>query len=158
MKTLKELAFSIATFGVIGQWLTRSLVASAIAIPASLIFKGLYIIHSPTTIVLASMLIILGIFLIQLAVWQAPEKTPTIVLDKFMGAIIVLAYIPFTIKFAVVGYMLFHIFNVFFPFIVWKMYGRSMHNLPGAMGIVASDFFAGVFANLVLQSAIWLVS
>jgi phosphatidylglycerophosphatase A len=158
MKTLKEMAFDIASFGVIGQWLSRGLIASALALPASLIFKGLYTIHPQTTIVFAVTLAILGVFIIQLAIWQSPEKTPMIVLDKFMGTTLVMAYIPFTTKFAVVGYMLFHIFNVVLPFIIWKMYSRSLHNLPGALGIIASDFFAGIFANLVLQSAIWLVS
>jgi len=100
----------------------------------------------------------LCLIIIQMAYIHSYESTNMIVLDKFVGMMLALAQIPMTFKLVASAYLLFHLFNILTPFLVWKFYGKNMHNLPGAFGIIASDICAGLAVNMLLRFMLWVTN
>ena len=71
-----------------------------------------------------------------------------IVVDEVVGQWISLAGLPLTPLTLVAGFLLFRVFDVLKPFPA----GRSQ-SLPGGLGIMTDDLFAGLWAQLVLRVA-----
>ena len=75
-----------------------------------------------------------------------------IVMDEVVGMLITLAFIPVSITGALIGFLLFRIFDVIKPFPADRL--EKFH---GGFGIMADDAMAGVYANLSLRALIWLL-
>jgi phosphatidylglycerophosphatase A len=73
-----------------------------------------------------------------------------IVLDEYIGLLITFWGIPFTIKWGIVGFFLFRIFDI------TKIGLSSFEKLPLGYGIVMDDVAAGIVSNLVLQLCMYL--
>jgi phosphatidylglycerophosphatase A len=89
-----------------------------------------------------------------LVVWGAwaykrihdPDTDPQyIVLDEVCGIFITFLLIPMTWTTAILGFILFRLFDIFKPFPV-----RSLERIPGYWGIMADDFGAGFYAWVIL--------
>jgi phosphatidylglycerophosphatase A len=74
-----------------------------------------------------------------------------IVMDEVVGMLITLAFIPVGITGALVGFVLFRIFDVIKPFPAGRF-----ERLHGGLGVMADDAMAAVYANLVLRGLMWL--
>ena len=106
--------------------------------------------------------IILILLIIGLAIRVAGEaekilgrKDPgAIVIDEIAGMAVTLVAIPFTLQTAVAGFFLFRFFDIVKPPPI-RTIDKKVH---GGVGIVMDDVIAGVFANLVLRGAIWLIN
>lgn len=72
-----------------------------------------------------------------------------IVIDEFIGYFITMFLLPFRVKYIIIGFILFRIFDIIKPYPI-----RSLQNLPGGLGIVADDFVAGIYSNILIQLAI----
>ena len=72
-----------------------------------------------------------------------------IVIDEFLGQWVALYLIPFSWWAPVAAFFLFRFFDIVKPFPA----GRSQR-LPGGLGIVLDDVFAGIYSNLALQVVI----
>ncbi len=72
-----------------------------------------------------------------------------IVIDEVMGVILALAFLPFTWKTAVAGFVLFRLFDIWKPFPISRL-----QDLPRGWGVMMDDVGAGILANLVLQIAV----
>jgi len=109
-----------------------------------------------------SVSILLILALIVVAVWIAGKaekmlgkKDPgCIVIDEIAGMTVTLLAIPFTLQNAIAGFLLFRFFDVLKPPPISTI-DKKVH---GGVGIVLDDVIAGVFANLVLRTGIWLLS
>jgi phosphatidylglycerophosphatase A len=74
-----------------------------------------------------------------------------IVWDEFVGYWITMLMVPFSIQWAIVGFLLFRFFDILKPYpISWL--DKKVH---GGFGIMIDDIVAGVFAGLVLQTLIY---
>ena len=74
-----------------------------------------------------------------------------IVWDEFVGYWITMLMVPFSIQWAVVGFILFRFFDILKPYpISWL--DKKVH---GGFGIMIDDIVAGIFAGLVLQTLIY---
>ena len=73
-----------------------------------------------------------------------------VVIDEVVGMLITLAFIPVGISGALIGFVLFRIFDV------WKPYpaGR-FERLHGGLGVMADDAMAAVYANITLRGVLW---
>jgi phosphatidylglycerophosphatase A len=83
------------------------------------------------------------------------QKDPgMIVIDEIAGFQLALFMITPTLWHVVGGYVLFRIFDIV------KVFPANICDakLPGGYGIVADDIVAGIYANIVLQLAIRLIS
>jgi phosphatidylglycerophosphatase A len=75
-----------------------------------------------------------------------------IVIDEVVGMLITLAFIPVGWTGALVGFVLFRIFDVIKPYPAGRF-----ELLHGGLGVMADDAMAAVYANLSLRLLIWLL-
>jgi len=69
-----------------------------------------------------------------------------IVLDEVVGMLMTLAFIPVGLSGALVGFVLFRIFDVIKPFPA-----RRFEALHGGLGVMADDAMAAIYANVSLR-------
>lgn len=69
-----------------------------------------------------------------------------VVVDEIAGMCITLLFIPFSIKYIFIGFILFRFFDIVKP-----LYIRRLEALKGGWGVMADDVLAGIYSNLVLQ-------
>jgi len=70
-----------------------------------------------------------------------------IVIDEMMGFLITMLWVPKTIRFIIIGFLLFRFFDILKPFPIRRLERR----LKGGFGVVWDDVMAGVYANVILQ-------
>jgi phosphatidylglycerophosphatase A len=69
-----------------------------------------------------------------------------VVIDEVVGMLITLAFIPVTVTGAIVGFLLFRVFDVIKPFPAGRL--EALH---GGFGVMADDAMAAIYANLSLR-------
>ena len=74
-----------------------------------------------------------------------------IVLDEVVGMLITLAFIPVGITGALIGFLLFRLFDVIKPYPAGRL--ESLH---GGLGVMADDAMAAIYANIVLRIILYL--
>ena len=75
-----------------------------------------------------------------------------VVIDEVLGMLITLAFMPVTLSTALVGFVLFRIFDVIKPFPAGRF-----ERLHGGLGVMADDAMAAVYANLALRAVVYLL-
>jgi phosphatidylglycerophosphatase A len=70
-----------------------------------------------------------------------------VVIDEVMGMLVTLFMNPVGWRGAMVGFLIFRAFDVIKPYPADRL-----ERLPGGMGIMADDFMAAVYSNLVLRA------
>jgi phosphatidylglycerophosphatase A len=73
-----------------------------------------------------------------------------IVIDEVVGMLITLAFIPVGPSGALLGFVLFRIFDVVKPYPAGRL-----ERLHGGLGVMADDAMAAIYANLTLRVALW---
>jgi len=106
------------------------------------------------------------IFLFAVGVWSANaaerhfggvDPAP-VILDEVVGMLITLAFLPVNITGAVVGFLLFRLFDVVKP---WP--ANRLEAVHGGLGVMADDAMAGVYGNVAMRLLVvalpagWLV-
>ena len=106
------------------------------------------------------------VILFLIGVWSGTEAEhhfggidpAPVVMDEVVGMLITLAFLPVTWVGALVGFLVFRLFDVVKP---WP--AARFERLPGGLGVMADDGMAAVYANLVMHGLIaltpagWLV-
>lgn len=81
------------------------------------------------------------------------EKDPhAVVIDEVVGYLVATAFLPLNWFYPLAALVLFRVFDVWKP---WFIHGSQ--KLPGGWGIMLDDWFAGLFANLLLQGWHWFL-
>ena len=117
----------------------------------TLIGIPLYLILYPQGIkiyiIFTTLFIILGIEISSLAETIFDEHdSPKIIIDEIAGFLVTMLFIPLNIKFILLGFILFRIFDI------WKPVPIShLQKFPGGIGIMADDILAGIYSNIILQ-------
>lgn len=75
-----------------------------------------------------------------------------VVIDEVLGMLMTLAFIHVGLTAALAGFVLFRVFDVIKPFPA-----NRLEKLHGGLGVMADDAMAGVYANLALRLAMWLL-
>jgi len=75
-----------------------------------------------------------------------------VVIDEVVGMLITLAFIPVGWSAAVVGFLLFRVFDIIKPYPAGRF-----EQLHGGLGVMADDAMAAVYANLSLRLLMWLL-
>lgn len=75
-----------------------------------------------------------------------------IVIDEVVGMLITLAFIPVGLSGALLGFVLFRIFDVIKPYPAARF-----ERLHGGLGVMADDAMAAVYANVTLRLVLWAV-
>jgi phosphatidylglycerophosphatase A len=102
--------------------------------------------------------IILTLLVIALGIWSGNMVEPIwgkdhgrVVIDEVAGMFISLLFVPVTIPYIIIAFILFRFFDILKPLFI-----KQMEKLPGGWGVMMDDILAGVYANIVLQLIIWL--
>jgi phosphatidylglycerophosphatase A len=74
-----------------------------------------------------------------------------IVLDEVVGMLMTLAFIPVGMTGALIGFLLFRLFDVLKPFPAGRF-----EKLHGGFGVMADDAMAAIYANLALRLVLWV--
>jgi phosphatidylglycerophosphatase A len=74
-----------------------------------------------------------------------------VVIDEVAGMLITLAFIPVSLSGALIGFVLFRVFDVIKPYPAGRL-----ERLHGGLGVMADDVMAAVYANLSLRLVAWL--
>jgi phosphatidylglycerophosphatase A len=78
------------------------------------------------------------------------KKDPScVVIDEVCGMLITMLFVPYDIRFVVLGFFLFRLLDTIKPFPA-----NGLQKLRGSAGVMIDDIVAGMYANLVLQ-VVW---
>ena len=81
------------------------------------------------------------------------KDSPSIVIDEIAGFLTTMFMVPSGWFFIVSGFLLFRVFDILKP---WPL--RRLEALHGGPGVMLDDVGAGVYTNIVLQIAAFLIS
>ena len=70
-----------------------------------------------------------------------------IVIDEVIGFLITMLWVPKTLSFVIIGFLLFRFFDILKPFPI----RRLEKGFKGGFGVVLDDIVAGVYANIILR-------
>jgi phosphatidylglycerophosphatase A len=83
--------------------------------------------------------------------FQLTDPGP-VVIDEVLGMLVTLAFLPVNATGAIVGFFVFRIFDIIKPFPA-----RQMESLHGGLGVMADDFMAGVWGQIVMRVLVWML-
>ncbi|MBN1498750.1 MAG: phosphatidylglycerophosphatase A [Spirochaetes bacterium] len=73
------------------------------------------------------------------------EKDPQkVVIDEFFGLWITFVFVPFSFKVALIGFVLFRIFDICKPFPI-----NYLQRIKGGLGIMIDDLLAGLYVRII---------
>jgi len=75
-----------------------------------------------------------------------------VVIDEVLGQLVTLAFIPVGWRAALIGFVLFRIYDVIKPYPA-----NRLEKFHGGLGIMSDDAAAGVYANITLRVLMWLL-
>jgi len=121
--------------------------ATAFTVLPYLLLRGNMLLYLAVTV----FLFFAGVFASTEAEQLLGKKDPhKVVIDEFVGYLVTMAFIPFGIPYIIAGFFFFRLFDI------WKPYPiRGLQALPGGWGIMIDDVLAGVYANVLLQIAVY---
>jgi phosphatidylglycerophosphatase A len=74
-----------------------------------------------------------------------------VVIDEVLGMLITLFLVPVSLSGAIIGLLLFRVFDIVKPFPAGRL-----ERLHGGFGVMSDDAMAGIYANLLLRAVWWL--
>jgi len=107
---------------------------------------------------LQSVMIILVFILFAVGIASAAEKIlkqkdpGQIVIDEIAGLLVTFAGLPFNLKTALAGFIIFRLLDILKPFPIRILDKR----MGGGSGVVLDDVVAGIYGNLVLRLVIYI--
>ena len=123
---------------------------SQIGLPLGFILSGIAL---PAAILCLALFILLAVWIADAAEKILKQNDPgCIVIDEIAGMMVTLIGLPFNLSTAVIGFILFRILDILKPFPIRSLDKR----LSGGLGVVADDVVAGIIANLLLRSLLYL--
>lgn len=134
-------------------------IASLLAFPAIFAIKALYWLDHQS----ASIVVVTAIFLLMIIVQVAlntpgEEDSSMIVVDRVVGMSIAFMYVPFSVKFLVIGFLLFHFFYYVFPLIIQSAWKIDVGALPGVLAVSVSSMVSGLVVQLFFRILTWLIN
>ena len=118
------------TWGSLGALFVWSL------IPESLLFRFILLVIT----------LIIGFIACEFSLQQIDDPDPSyIVIDEVVGLWIALLFVPKTIFFFLLGFVLFRLFDILKPFFIY-----SVQFFKGSLGVMLDDIVAGFFVMLIL--------
>ena len=118
------------TWGSLGALFVWSL------IPESLLFRSILLVIT----------LIIGFIACEFSLEQIDDPDPSyIVIDEVVGLWIALLFVPKTIFFFLLGFVLFRLFDILKPSFIY-----SVQFSMGSLGVMLDDIVAGFFAMLIL--------
>jgi phosphatidylglycerophosphatase A len=140
---LDHITLALATLGGIGFLPALGGTCGSLAgLLVFIVFNNSIFYHLLTLLVLITSFPLSG----RAEVLFQEKDSKKIIIDDFLGMLLTFLFIPRSLLFVTLGFILFRAFDFF------KVYpANKIERLPGGWGIVGDDLIAGVYANLILQ-------
>ncbi len=108
-------------------------------------------VHGPAQVVLFLVVLLAGVLVSNRleAIWG--KDSGKIVIDEVAGMCCTLLFVPHTWPYALAGLALFRFFDIAKPLFI-----SAAEKLPGGWGVMTDDVVAGIYANVLLQLAVWI--
>jgi len=105
------------------------------------------IISSSTLMGLIVVIFVLGVYVSSVTEIHINKNDPSsVVIDEWVGQWIALLYLPQSVLWGLIGFMLFRLFDI------WKPYPiKKFDDLHGGWGIMMDDVLAGIFSLIIVQ-------
>jgi phosphatidylglycerophosphatase A len=148
----KRLAVLLATVSYVGHFpIAPGTAGSAAALP---LFFLLRMTGSPAVeVIVILVLLAAGCWAGSVAETHYARTDPGyVVLDEVVGMLVTLLFVPVSFTGAIVGFLLFRLFDIVKPFPA-----RQCERLHGGVGIMADDVVAGIYGNLALRAILYLL-
>jgi phosphatidylglycerophosphatase A len=109
---------------------------------------AIYFISPATEILISSIIFIFftGVYISYKIEKEKGHDAQIIVIDEFAGQCISLLFLPDTVLFLFLAFVLFRFFDILKPFPINKS-----QSLPGGWGVMTDDVIAGLYSNLILH-------
>lgn len=146
---MKKLAELLATFFYVGCFpVAPGSLGTLAGLGLCVVLEEARVIYVLTFLVLT----VLGVWSAEVVEQDCQQKDPgCVVIDEVAGIMVTFFLIPLSVPVLCVGYFLFRAFDMF------KVYpANRIEAAGGGIGIMADDLIAGLYANLVLQTALFL--
>lgn len=112
------------------------------------LFLGLSQLGIMSYMALTAATVVLAVMVCELAApYFEKQDSPHIVIDEIAGFLVTMTWLPVTWQSVLAGFLLFRILDAVKPGPI----GFLDRKVKGAVGVVADDIAAGIFANLILQ-------
>jgi phosphatidylglycerophosphatase A len=119
-----------------------------------LIQSGIKNTSPPLYIVITLLLCIVGTWSAGKAeIILARKDSPSIVIDEIAGFLIAMFMVPAGWGYVAAGFVLFRLFDIAKP---WPLH--SLQAVHGGLGIMIDDIGAGIYTNILLQLAAFLLA
>ncbi len=150
MKT--RLAVLLATVGYVGHFpIAPGTAGSAAALPLFFLVRMAGSPALEVTVILV--LLAAGCWAGSVAEAHYARTDPGyVVLDEVVGMLVTLLLVPVSATGALVGFLLFRVFDIIKPFPA-----RQCERLHGGVGIMTDDVVAGIYGNLALRAILYLL-
>jgi phosphatidylglycerophosphatase A len=150
---MMRLALFICTFGYVGY---APVAPGTVGSLAGLVVYGLLRLAQAPPLI--ELVVIVALFVA--GVWSGTQAERHFggtdpgpgVIDEVVGMLVTLWLLPATWTVAVLGFLIFRVFDVIKP---WPA-GR-LESLHGGLGMMADDVMAAIYANLALRVLVFLV-
>lgn len=154
---IKEWCLKVASLGNIGHLPFGAQVAALAAFPV-LVILGWLLAVSPFIFYLTVGLIV---SVVLVAVYGAllcecDHHPGIIVLNNFLGILVACMFIPLTIKFAAIGFLLFYLVKFTVPLVIKAVFKIELERWPIFLQLIGIDFVAGLLVNIFLQFVWWM--
>ena len=127
---LGKLPKAPGTWGSLGALFVWSL------IPEALLFRFILLVIT----------LIMGFIACEFSLQQIDDPDPSyIVIDEVIGLWIALLFVPKTIFFFLLGFVLFRLFDILKPSFIY-----SVQFFKGSLGVMLDDIFAGLLVMVIL--------
>ncbi len=156
IEKLQHWCLDLATLGRVGYWPSGSFVASLLAFVLLCVGRLVYLASPTAMYVLVAITIVVFLLAMQLGLSVHTDQGPRIVLDRTLGTMLAFAGIAFSFEYwrlIIFGLLLFHLFNLLLSYVRFRSV-EALENLPGVIGLVASEVLAGLLVNLILRLGI----
>lgn len=149
---MTRLAVFVATFAYGGLF---PIAPGTVGSVAGLLVYGL-LVQLGGGVVLESVVIVavfgLGVWAAAAAERHFGSTDPgPVVIDEVLGMLITLFLVPVNVSGAIIGLLLFRVFDIVKPFPAGRL-----ERLHGGFGVMSDDAMAGIYANLLLRAVWWL--
>ncbi|MBI9075392.1 MAG: phosphatidylglycerophosphatase A [Desulfatibacillum sp.] len=117
-------------------------------IPLAWVVWQAWVFSWPLALILVAGFAVVSVPIADKAAKAMNAKDPgSIVIDEVAGYLVTMLAVPFSIKAAIAGFVLFRLFDILKP----PPVSTLDKGLSGGLGIVADDLAAGIYAQVVLR-------
>lgn len=153
VERLQAAFVTAATLGPCGNWPFGAILGSMLAWPIILLISATSYIHQDLYFWTVTTLIILSLTVLQCAYTAlAPYEQHRIILNSVMGFVVGYAYLPFTLGWMALGFVVYHATRLGIGIWAYNRWNLEFHRLPGILSLVTRDLIAGVASFGILHT------